>query len=188
MISTRVLSMERQKQQWKGKWWNLTRIWRSQALVPFHRLGAIAIVRWEKFLFRERFVCESHEISRSDPYVWGCVWERADEKARKDESCSVCRELEKKIWFRGWSWTTYNNELNICHSVYLHHKEINVSSTFERKICDVGVWGMAAGFIGFSCACVLRALTTLYLSVSVPLPSQITRRHYFGEKKKDLTI
>lgn len=62
-----------------------------------------------------------------------CVSSTRSIKARERE------RGEKKIWFRGWSWTTYNNELNIYHSVYLHHKETNVSSTFERKICDVRV-------------------------------------------------
>lgn len=74
----------------------------------------------------------------------------------------------------GWSLTTYNNELNIYHSVYLHHKEINVSSTFEREICDGGVgverrrlavaWaGWAWGFIGFSCACALPSQSFFYI-------------------------
>lgn len=77
---------------------------------------------------------------------------------RWHEMCFVCRERWEKIWFRGWSWTTYNNELNIWHSVYLHHKEINVSSTFERKICDVGVcgvwvdWGLLVFHVLVSCA------------------------------------
>lgn len=95
-------------------------------------------------LFRERFVCESHETTRKLDCVRDAIVGVAFSWS---ETCFVCRasgEREKKswekIWFRGWSWTTYNNELNIYHSVYLHHKEINVSSTFERKISfDGGV-------------------------------------------------
>lgn len=79
------------------------------------------------------------------PFLLGVLWKRASgclgvpsSDKKWNEMCFVCREMaekkREKIWFRGWSWTTYNNELNIYHSVYLHHKEINVSSTFERKI------------------------------------------------------
>ena len=127
----------------------------------------------------KRFVCESHEIFRKLRVRFlgeekGCVvW---GDDVQWNEMCFVCREMGKKrwekIWFRGWSWTTYNNELNIYHSVYLHHKEINVSSTFERKMLWCWVeWceGCGLGFIGFSCALVscVRFLHSLACSQAI---------------------
>lgn len=122
----------------------------TQVLFPFHQLEAIAIVRWEncekKSFTRDLCVIVtkfSESIARARVSLpLSLLGARAGGPPTDNLSgmrCVLCVERwEKweKIWFRGWSWTTYNNELNIYHSVYLRHKEINVSSKFKRKICD----------------------------------------------------
>lgn len=136
-------------------------------------------------------VCETPSLGWLFVGVRRVLWvERVErERERKEKSW-------EKIWFRGWSWTTYNNELNIYHSVYLHHKEINVSSTFERKISFNGgvshttttgvLWGWFEVLLVFHVLVRFPSpLLRLLFTSSTPLANNEAT---LMERKKDLTV